>query len=220
MGSVSGSRDKGHVIARRIVIIVGLCFVVVGAIWLRVYSESRNAYEQGIACMDQADRIRAVTFFDRALHWYAPCNPYVERAAQRLWEIAARAEEEEDPQLAAIALRSIRRGFIAGQSIYLPGMAWIEKAEQKLSMLNLKKEQEDKRDSSPEKPHSGQNRPDTFWTLILELGLVGWVFSVVAFLLYGLKGEPPQILGRRQAAICGMSFLLFYGLWIIGMKIA
>jgi len=57
-------------------------------------------YKTAETLLKENQTIRAITYFDRSLHWYAPLNPYVEWSAKRLWEIGERAEQEKDPRLA------------------------------------------------------------------------------------------------------------------------
>jgi hypothetical protein len=61
--------------------------------------------------------IRAISYFDRSLHWYAPLNPYVQKSAQRLWEIGDRAERDGDLKLAFIAFSTIRSGFYGSREV-------------------------------------------------------------------------------------------------------
>jgi len=68
-------------------------------------------YDTGETLLKGNEIIRAITYFDRSLHWYAPVNPYLERAATRLWEIGEQAEKAGDKRLALIAYESIRTGF-------------------------------------------------------------------------------------------------------------
>jgi hypothetical protein len=54
-------------------------------LWVRVFYGSMQDYKTGETLLRENQTIRAITYFDRSLHWYAPLNPYVERSAKRLW---------------------------------------------------------------------------------------------------------------------------------------
>jgi hypothetical protein len=95
---------------------------------------------QGEAHFTANQYIKAITFFDRSIHWYTPFNPYVRKSAERLWEISKDAQKRGDIRLALIATRTIRRGFIAERSFYTPGRDWIEKCDLRIYDL-LKIEQ-------------------------------------------------------------------------------
>ena len=78
-------------IGASVLAILAVLFLMV---WARALIGSRSAWEQGEKLFQEGKTIRAVTFFDRSMHWYTPWNPYVERSAERLWEIGARAEKQ------------------------------------------------------------------------------------------------------------------------------
>ena len=107
-----------------------LCLVAIGLmmVWVRAFYGSMQAYQQGEVYLEEKQYVRAVTFFDRSIHWYTPFNPYVRKSAERLWGIGEHAEKEGDVQLALIAYRTIRRGFYGASHFITPGMAWINKA--------------------------------------------------------------------------------------------
>jgi hypothetical protein len=53
------------------------------------------------------------------------------------------------------------------------------------------------------------------WGIICVVGVWGWIFSVVGFIF---KSFPAG--GRfssRSAIIWGVSFIIFYALWVVGM---
>lgn len=197
---------------------VCLCLIGLSLIWLRAVQESRQAYRNGIACLERAEWIPAVTFFDRSIHWYAPFNPFPERSAQRLWEVAHHGDKTGDTRLACIATRAIRRGFLATGGLYTPGRAWIERAEEKLTGLTSESRADAAgKTSTPEIGTKQQRRPDIVWTLVLEIGFIGWILSVGVFLFYRLKDDADRGLGATAGLACGIPFLLFYALWIVGM---
>jgi hypothetical protein len=178
-----------------------------------------HAYQQGAAYLEKHQYIKAITFFDRSIHWYTPFNPYISKSAQHLWEIGVKAEQQGDVQLALIAVRTIRRGFLGTRSFYVPGEHWISKCDRKIVSLMAKGSggQDMKGNTALSFSTQRSQEPDVFWTLILEVGLLGWIGSAIGFLMYGLaKGQTPK-LRSRSAIFWGVMIIIFYTLWIVGM---
>jgi hypothetical protein len=192
---------------------VAAAVILLMMVWVRAFIGSMRAWEQGEALLQQKKYVRAVTFFDRSIHWYAPFNPYVEKSARRLWEIGSRAEREGDVMLALIAFRSIRRGFYGIESVYSPGKAWIEKSNARIGNLSqggrAKEQRAVKKDLPPP--------PGIFWSVLLEVGFLGWLgtMAVLAVRLFKRGGG-----GRVTVSSCigwGALSVCFFVLWVIGL---
>jgi len=204
-------------------IVFGLIAIVFIMVWVRSFYGSMKAYHEGETYLKEHQYIKAITFFDRSIHWYTPFNPYIRKSAERLWEIGNHAEGQGDIKLALIAFRTIRRGFHAASSFYSPGKRWIEKCELKINeLVMIEEEKEGGREdfkSSKEITPGGQNRvsPSIFWTIILEIGFLGWVGSVIGFIIFilGRKGESKYLTFSSLTWI-GLIFV-FFALWIVGM---
>ena len=162
---------------------------------------------QGEAHFTANQYIKAITFFDRSIHWYTPFNPYVRKSAERLWEISKDAQKRGDIRLALIATRTIRRGFIAERSFYTPGRDWIEKCDLRIYEL-LKLDQDRKGDLKGEKididtvlKDPQVRGPDILWTIVLLAGLLGWIGSAIGFIMsqfrtskatrFSISSKPP-----------------------------
>ena len=198
---------------------VGLCLVAFAVVWVRAFYGSRHAHRQGEAYLEKQQYIKAITFFDRSIHWYTPFNPYISKSAQHLWEIGVKAEQQGDIQLSLIAVRTIRRGFLGARSFYVPGEDWISRCDSKIVSLMAKGsgDQDVKGNTALSFSTQKSQEPDVFWTLILEVGLLGWIGSAIGFLMYGLaKGQTPK-LRSRSAIFWGVMIIIFYTLWIVGM---
>jgi hypothetical protein len=197
--------------------------VLLGFTWARAFYGSMKAYQSGEALLEQKQFIRAITYFDRSIHWYTPFNPYVEKSARKLWGIGEEAEKQGDLTLALIAFRTIRGGFIAASHFVTPGKDWIERSESRINDL-LVKEGKEKSLSQGEKGlpgASGQTQkdpaPDVFWTVVLEIGFLGWVGSLIAFIFF--RWGPKKRLGRSPLHAfrwVGLA-LVFFALWIVGL---
>lgn len=202
-----------------IFIAVCLCLAIVAVVWGRAFYSSMHACQQGERYLEKDQYVKAITFFDRSIHWHTPFNPYVSRSARYLWEICEQAERQGDVQLALIAVRTIRQGFLGTRSFYTPGEDWIRRCDDKI--VSLTAGDSGGEDLNPDRALSrslhGAQEPDIFWTLILEIGLFGWIGSVIGFLLQGLtRGGSPK-LRSGPAVFWGIMTIVFYVLWILGM---
>jgi len=195
------------------VIVKTLAFalLLLAILWARVFCGSMKDFETGETFLKENQIIRAITYFDRSLHWYAPLNPYVQKSAQRLWEIGDRAERDGDLKLAFIAFSTIRNGFHGSSHFVVPGKQWIERSESRIKDL-VRLEVRDKALSDQK-----VNPPDVFWTVVLEIGLLGWIGSVFVLIFFwagGVKQPRPRygspLPWLIMAAAC-------FSLWIMGM---
>ena len=196
------------------------------AVWLRAFYGSIKAYKQGETYLKQHQYIRAITFFDRSIHWYAPFNPIIRKSAERLWEVGVEGASKGDIKLALIAFRTIRQGFYSARSFYQPGRDWIERCDLQIKKL-------EQRVRAPNVTRSGSERdgrfvqgvqkirsPHLFWSIFLEIGLIGWIGSLIGFILCVFKE------GRKERPVFPLAFkfgglaVIFLAMWIIGMIMA
>lgn len=201
-----------------VLVIIGLIMV-----WGRAFYGSMEAYHRGEVYLKGDQYIRAITFFDRSIHWYTPFSPYVHRSAERLWEICIKAEQRGDIRLALIATRTIRRGFYAARSFYTPGKNWINKCDLKINeLMLLERNQKEMRDAPTQldKPITARQKPttpSTLWSIIVEIGFLGWIGSVIGFIMFACKGDRKvRLLASKGLAWASLA-LIFFALWIVGM---
>ncbi|MBW2028495.1 MAG: hypothetical protein JRH06_13860 [Deltaproteobacteria bacterium] len=210
-------------LARKALLVIGLVVMMFLMLWARAFYGSMETYKRGEAFLRQGNHIRAITYFDRSLHWYTPLNPYVRKSAERLWEIGNKAEETGDTKLALIAYRSIRSGFYAASHFITPYKDWIERAEAKIEDLastdreqkGVPKDVLDLADRIREDQRA--DSPDVFWTVILEIGLLGWIGTIIAFILVPLKREGASGFFRVSTLKWFSVAGVFFAMWIIGM---
>jgi hypothetical protein len=193
-----------------LLLVAGLLLIV----WGRVYSGSYQSYREGMVHLENRERVRAITYFDRSIHWYTPFNPWVQKSAERLWEIGQAAEKEGDTRLALIAYRTIRRGFFAARSVYQPGKNWIRRSEVQIERL-VRAES-----GAPALPPQQSRDPDVFWSMMVLIGLFGWIGSMLGFIMaqWGPWRQREGRLGLRSLMIC--AFFAFLVLWFAGMHFA
>ncbi|MDY7034646.1 MAG: hypothetical protein SV375_00580 [Thermodesulfobacteriota bacterium] len=200
--------------------LVVIAFIMV---WARSFYGSMKAFKEGETYLKEHEYIRAITFYDRSIHWYTPINPFVEKSAQRLWEIGLQAEQEGDIKLALIAFRTIRRGQYAASSLFTPGKKWIKKCSSKIDELLMNKEEKRKRrvdsKSIQDTISKSQNPPpDIFWSVMLEIGFLGWIGSVIGFIISLLNVNSGNLKLTLWIWLCLVP--LFFSLWVIGMVFA
>lgn len=194
------------------IIAIGILLVLI-ILWVRVFYGAMESYKKGETLLQEGQIIRAVTFFDRALHWYAPLNPYVDKAALRLWEIGEQAEKAGDERLSVIAYESIRNGFYGATHLLTPGKDWIGKVDSRLERLS--RDPAGKGDTSQSKAFSGASpHPAPFWSVLVVIGFLGWIGSLIGLVI----GTPVQGGVRRRRRVMWLAFaVLWFILWIAGM---
>jgi hypothetical protein len=203
--------------------ILGLVALALVLVWVRAFFGSMQAYHQGEAHLVGNQQVKAITFFDRSIHWYTPLNPYVRRSAERLWQISMEAEQRGDIRLALIATRTIRRGFYSATSVYTPREDWIRKCDVRMSkLIGMERSS---RGMPPFSPQGAAKSPErqkakrvsTFWRIIVEIGFLGWIGSTLGFIIFACEDDRKATFltprGLRWSSIA----LIFFALWIIGM---
>jgi hypothetical protein len=197
--------------------IAGVILLVLLMVWARALYGAAEAHRQGRESLDRNRISEAITYFDRAVHWYAPCNPWVASSAEMLWALSEKAESEGDDRLALRALNAIRSGFVAANGLLSPGREWIRRCEERIEKLSTAASGDTVPPLRPMKGEEGGAKrgspPDLFWTFVLEAGLFGWIGSVIWLILgYGLKKRALPGLLKWSALL-----VLFFAAWIVGM---
>ena len=215
---VSNTRNFRTILASVALVVIFLLMV-----WTRVFYGSMQACREGEIHLQKTQYIKAITFFDRSIHWYTPFNPYVHESAEHLWKISMDAQARGDIRLALIAARTIRRGFVSARSFYLPGRDWIEKCDLRIYAL-LKIEQGKNDNLIEEKILKGSvfddpqvRGPDIFWSIILLTGLLGWIGSAIAFLMSGFRAsQENKVLNVSNFKWIAL-WAVCFAVWIVGM---
>lgn len=188
-------------------------------LWGRVFYGSMEDYKTGETLLKENQTVRAITYFDRSLHWYAPLNPYVERSAKRLWEIGEKAEKEGDIRVARIAFESIRNAGHGTSHIFNPGGEWIGKAEAKIRRLESEKAHGGYGQGEVGDPKKSPH-PHPGWSVTVVLGFLGWVGSALGFIVSVLRKTQgaAYTFGKGLAWVSVM--VGFAALWVVGMVMA
>jgi hypothetical protein len=210
-----------HKIFRHTMLVFTLMVVIFFSIWTKAFIGSMNNFAKGEDFFRHKEYFKAITFFDRSMHWYTPFNPYIERSAEYLWEISNRAEQINDDQLSLIAIETIRNSFYSSRSFYSPGTAWIEKCETKIHNITGMQKEATLQGNTYSKDYVDKqikyNDPVIFWTLILEIGFLGWIASVLGFIFFCLR-QDKKINNFVHSYWFWISLTgINYSLWVLGM---
>ena len=192
-------------------VLVTITFVLI-ALWARAFYGAMETYGRGEKLLEEGQTIRAITYFDRALHWYAPLNPFVKKATLKLWEIGEKAEKEGDTRMALIAFETIRSGYYGATHFVTPSKDWIEKAESKIAGLHRGKQE--KGEASQILSSGKSSHPDPFWSVVVVFGFLGWIGGLIALVVetFGKGGY------RYSKTVPWLSFsVLCFILWVVGM---
>lgn len=54
-----------------------------------------------------------------------------------------------------------------------------------------------------------------FWSMVLLLGVIGWISTAIIFIFQAWDHE--DNFNPRRALIWGVTFVVFYGVWILGL---
>jgi hypothetical protein len=166
----------------------------------------------------------AIREYDRAMHFYAPFSPYIEKSATRLWQLGDMFEKQGKPDWALIAYSSIRSSFYASRSLYTPGQQWIRKCDEKIADVNVQLLIKDGT-IKPEEADAEKKRylyvmkvdkaPDPFWSFLMATGFLGWIGSVLFFIFRGLTDNG---MVNKKASLYGVvSFSITFIVWIIAL---
>lgn len=211
-------------ITRNIILIFAILAILFIAVWTRAFISSMKDFSRGEELFYDKQYIRAITFFDRSMHWYAPFNPYIERSAEYLWEISEQGENIKDEKLSLIALETIRNSFYGTRSFYSPGTTWIKRCEDRITYIvqnqdekNIKASDSGRKGNEKSESNMRYNDPAIFWVFVLEIGFLVWIGAIIGFIYFCLGAY-----NKANNYICNRWFWISltgvsYGLWIFGM---
>ena len=211
-------------LTRHIVLIFLLLTIMFVTIWTRAFIASMKNFAEGEAFFRAKQYVKAITFFDRSMHWYAPFNPYIEKSAEYLWKINEQAEQNNDERLSLFAIETIRNSLYSSRSFYSPGVTWIKRCDNKIQGIIenqneeiFKVKDEIESQDKTDKQVIVYNDPDILWTIVLEIGLFGWIGAVLGFIFYYLR---PYLKTRKYIHNYWFWILVAavsYSIWIIGL---
>ena len=202
-------------------VLLGLLVAVV-----RVWTGARDELAAGADAEARGDPATAAVHYRRAVSWYLPGLPVGDTALDKLEQIALRAEQTGDFDLALLAWRSARAGILSARSFYTPHARRLVTAEDKIAFFMAAQ------DPPPVDIGKGQDqvrrehrallaqhgRPNPGWALLALAGLALWVGA-----LFGFARQAEDRHGRFQAPAVsrwGLPFLLGLAAFLVGLRLA
>ena len=202
-------------------LLIFIFFVIIG---MKVFYLQRSHFILAEKYYKEANWKLAIREYDNAMHFYTPLSPYIQKSAEKLWQIGEMFEKQGRLDWANIAYGSIRSSFYASRSLYTPRKDWIKKCDDKIADLNVKiliKEGSIK----PEEAEAEKEKflyvikvdraPVPLWALFAEIGFVGWIVSVIFIIFKGFdeNGKP-----RKRFALYGILLFIFsFTLWVVSL---
>ncbi|MFQ5543942.1 MAG: hypothetical protein ACE5FY_06275 [Nitrospiria bacterium] len=216
--------EQGKIL--RIVSQAAIClFLVLFLVVLKVYLSSMQEFKKAETAFATKDYRNAMKHYERAILWYLPFGSTVDRSAARLWEVAEIVERE-DAKLALEGYRSLRSAFYATRSFYTPGQKWIDRTDEKIASMMAKLppySEEEKKQTFEQRREKALDilkkplKPDPFWSIVMEIGFLGWVAGVLLFIFKAFRrGEGSRVI-VKQGLLWGGIAIVCYTLWVIGM---
>jgi len=233
-GEGGGARRRGPRRWRRPLVTVaavglGLLALIAG----RVVWSSRAEYRRGHGvekhALDQPDPKRrgrglrqAVVHYRRAARWYAPGNPYVGRALDRLAAIGHLAEQQGDAETALRAYRSIRRAALGARSFYTPHARRLAAANARIAALSARQggrkrgaDELARLEAWHKKQLARSRAPSVAWSVVALLGFALWITGAVLFVFRAIG--PEDRLRSRPALRWGLVILGGLFVWLLGL---
>ena len=167
---------------------------------------------------------KSITHYERALHWFLPFSKTPYLAAEKLWSIDQKLQNQNKNAEALKTYRILRSSFYSVRSTYTPGKKWIDLCNEKIAHLmavNFTDSKENQKATFAEKKSQylilleEDRTPFTFPSIMSEIGFFGWVSSILLFIFKALS--PQGHVKKRPAMFFVSSFIVFYCIWIWGL---
>jgi len=202
----------------RVLAIVG---VVLAVLAVRAVTAARSELTRGDSLREGEDVDGAIVAYRRAARWYAPGNPYVPAALDRLEAIAMQRAEIGDRERSLAAWRSIRGAILSTRSVYTPHAERLRRAEDAIARERGAAAPATERAQTRARALRelrAPERPALGWTLVLLLGWLAWTGGAFAFAQRALDEE--DRVQSKPARLWGTVIVVGFGLFVIGMALA
>ena len=212
---------------RRTLPLLAVVLVVLGAVWARAFSASRDELAAGRAAEASGDLELARTRYQYAMRWYTPGAEAPAAGAAALQRLAETARTTGDREGELAALRRLRGGIRATRSLFSPFAAMANPVDARLAEVMA---------DAQLAAGLGAGRDRAAWTteharllaldptpatlpaLATTLGFLAWVAAAFGFIFRGLDADlrlvPPS--ARRWS----VAFVSSFGVWMLGLWFA
>jgi hypothetical protein len=192
-----------------------LLVVILVMIMARVYLGSAVEYKRAVESERQEKIDLAVAHYGRSIRWYAPMSPWGKRSLAALWDIGERAWAAGDAETAIFAINTLRSAIYSARGPFTPFRAWISRADTWL-VSHVPEVHPEISDDKLAEVLGREQSPNRLWSFMVGVGFVGWILSVFAFIFTVLPGPNEKMINVR-AILTGLSVIVFYCLWILGL---
>jgi len=200
------------------------CSLFVLLVGGRVFYIQRSHFMNAEEYFTKTEWKLAIREYGNAMHFYTPWSPYIQRSAEKLWQIGEMFEKQGRLEWARLAYETMRSSLYASRGLYTPRKDWIIKCDEKIADLNVRLLIRDGSIKSAEAEAEKQKQlyvlkvdraPNPLWAVLVETGLWGWIASVIFIIVKGMDFHGKII--RRFALYGFLSFILTFTLWIVAM---
>ena len=212
-------RKRSSRAGRRLVRGLAIAGVALLAVTARVVVGSALELGRGDAALEAGDAEGARMHFRRAAAWYAPANPYVSEALDRLEGMAGEAEAAGSIDEAVLAWRAVRSAILGARGLYTPHRPRLERANAKIASLMLQQEQApmdlEASDDELRREYQALLRdvpgPRVGWALLALAGFVLWVGAAFRMSRRAFDGEDRFLRGPgwRHLGAIALGLVLF-----------
>jgi len=206
--------------------VLGIVLVMILVLSVKVLVSSRAELADADRASSAGELETAITHYRRAARWYLPIQPYADRALDRLMEIGAAAETDEDPVLALASYRSVRAALMSSRSLWIPDSDRLHQADERIAELMARSEV-----PAVDAHLSEEARADTYlamletdrdpaagWALLALLGFGLWILGAYGVFTKGLDQDDRFI--DVELRKWGSAFVVGMGLFVLGLSLA
>jgi len=182
-------------------VFLGLIFICL-LMSVKMYYMSMTEFDKGNTLDSQGKYYKAIVHYDRALRCFFPNNPYLGRSLNRLWSIGKRFEKEGKNREALVLYENIHGTLLSTQSLFVTNTEELARCSVKIKKFSRSIPNSHKKQALPPMP------PNTFFSLLQGIGLLGWIFFAALF-IYRKK--------NNTFLVCLVSFFV---IWLLAISLA
>ncbi|MBN2528013.1 MAG: hypothetical protein JXR76_16605 [Deltaproteobacteria bacterium] len=185
-----------------VLLFVGLGFLL---LTVRLFLDGRRLFSEAEQAQTAGEPWQNVVMqYENAAKTYFPGNPYSKRAIWKLSLLAKGATMRGETAKATYIWEVVRRSAVSQRHVMQPYQNYLKQAQTHLAKRRGGAKNADGWDD-------GLEDPSVFWSIILYVGLLLWIFGAFFFIMHD---------GGRRAIILFGICLPGCALWIIAAMIA
>lgn len=193
------------------VFVILLFFVLLASLIVKNYRLQQDFFEKGVMYENEHKLIPAVDAYERVILAYIPFSSYNQEAIDKILLICDKLNSYDK----LYCYETLRSALFQIQSFYQPYGELKEKITNKIIDLRTDLYIADlKLENKKEEIHKVMEEitkkefnPDKFWSFLVPICLLGWIFSIMAGIWY------------RKPYFYGLG-IVFFSLWLISLYMA